>query len=261
MTPRTTPLALLALALPLGCGDDAKAPVTDAEVTDTADTTPPTDTIPADTTPPADTAPADTTPPADTVSPDPGHGLCVGLISSCTDRCTTSTCFDACLISDADTAAETTAATAYLGCVDTNDCERPPGATQAQIRGTYQCEQTHCLAERRACEQGQSSGINACGPIGGCLDDCLEDDFTCQRACFIVATVEAARLFLDLQYCVAANCFVVDGSSADYQTCALFALGDDGPCEAFRDSCYGDSSALQGIAFRPVAGKLPPNPW
>jgi hypothetical protein len=252
-------LAPLCLVLTVAaCGDDEEAKTPDSSDTAIPDTGTPDgiDTVQVDTISPDV---VDTTSPE--VSPDPGSGLCVGLITTCTDQCSDATCFDACLTTEADSVAEKDLATTYLACIDLGDCERPADADQAEVRASYLCEQTACNSQRRACEQGATSGLGDCGPIGGCLDNCLPEDFTCQRGCFLVATTEAARLFVDLQYCVAANCYVTGGSSADYQTCAQFALAELGPCVLYRDACFADSSGVLGIVFRPVSGKLPPNPW
>jgi hypothetical protein len=142
-----------------------------------------------------------------------------------------------------------------------NSCSPGSDPTQEQARNAYQCEQTNCLAERRLCEQGAGAGTGTCTPIGGCIQDCEQDDFACHRVCFEAAAEQAASTWLDLQYCVSVNCYVPGGTPADFQTCGQNAIEEEGPCAQLRTACFGDTPGLQGIQFRPVYGSIPPNPW
>ena len=255
-----TSAALLSMFGAGACGDDTSKPTADT----TADTsTPDTDQpdVAEDTAPPEDTTPSEDTATGDTTPVDPKSGLCIGVIDLCSAECDTEVCFEKCVSDNAASTDEATRTLSYVECVLENACTPGTDPTQEQARNAYQCEETNCLAERRLCEQGASAGMGTCTPIGGCIQDCEQDDYVCYRGCFEAATEQAAGMWLDLQYCVSINCYVPGGTPVEFETCGQNAIAEDGPCAQLRTACYGDTPGLQDISFRPVYGSIPPNPW
>jgi len=232
---------------------------TEPSATDTTTDVSTTDTAPDAT--PIDAAPqTDVAADVDTTDADRGEGLCLGVIGQCIAQCESTACFDTCLTTNASSEAEATLANAYITCMVDGECVPPTETTTENVRLGYNCEQTKCLPERAACEQGVA-GTDDCVPIGGCLADCTRDDFRCYRGCLGAATEADATTFIKLQYCVSANCYEKNGTQADFDLCAQMAIAEDGPCVTLRTDCYGDTPGLEAMGFEPMYGSFPPNPW
>lgn len=245
---------LLPLCLAIfACGDDEKSTADTADTT-TADTTSPDTTSPdttaPDTTAPDTTAPdttaPDTTPDTtapDTTQPDttqPVVGICPGL-SACAAQCATEGCVDDCL-GEADSEAEATLATTYLGCLETNACTTSAFPTEEEAKAAFECERTNCLAAKTSCESGDTHGAATCRATAQCLQSCDEFDLACARACFSAATEVAATAFFDLELCLERECF----GQANFQTCSQQATSAVGPCSLTYNGCYGDTGAAPG---------------
>lgn len=258
-------LSLSCVGALVACDDKSTGPSTPTDTT-AADTTAPTDTTaPMDTTAPTDTTtPMDTTAPMDTagptdtvqpqpdstvVGPDPGEGICPGLLE-CVAECATEQCVTTCL-GRADNNDEVALVNAYITCLDTNNCflESSP-ATPEQIKAAIECERTNCLSENADCQSGGVYGSGTCRVIATCLQGCDEGDMLCERGCLAASSEAAVEAFFDVSLCATRECY----GQPNFQTCAQQAVSAAGPCNATYNACFGDTGAAPGAG---AGGGLP----
>ncbi|PIE20228.1 MAG: hypothetical protein CSA66_01045 [Proteobacteria bacterium] len=236
-------------------GSDSDTPPTDTSTTeDTAaeDTTPGADSVAAvDTVTAVDTAlpdtqvvedtsaPADTTP-IDTTPIDMGDGICPG-IRGCVAGCAGDAgCETACLDA-ADSAQERELYTTLQTCLIDNACDET-AATDEDKRTLYECYR-QCLPQIAACSAG-TFGDGSCVAVGGCLGNCFEGDFRCERSCMSQGGEDAVRMFLDLDYCSLSVCYDSEDIVAMEQCVSL--VGDQPVCSDPFTNCYGTTGAGTG---------------
>lgn len=182
----------------------------------------------------AETTPGETT-------EDLGEGLCPG-VAACVGGCTDQTCANNCVTS-ADNQAEGAAFVGLLKCLKDNAClPTTQTPTDEDYKKYFECQRTKCLDAYVTCYAGAEFGTGPCPAVGGCVQSCETDDYTCGRACFSAASKENSTAFMDLNMCVNAQCYKKEQTSAEYAGCVQQAQAQQ-PCSLLYNSCLGGVGA------------------
>ena len=251
-------------SLAFGCGDTEPSGDTVGTDTTASDTGTPGDTgTPADTNVPADTSGADTTvadtvvPPADTVQPDtsppqdttPAAKNCLDHLACVLAHCAGKIGADAAAcLTDAGTVSacalgedvEAAAAVSVAQCLSVPPCDIPADDTDKTWSKYYKCAGKNCVEQAATCMQGAGqAGTSDCEDLRACVLQCEPDFLTgkasngCLRVCATGATTDAAKLYVDLEYCILVQCW----DAQDYSICVQQSVGTYCPNEY--DLCYG----------------------
>jgi len=263
MFARRTPAILVCSLLLAACGDDGAAPP-QTDTTEGADTAAVDDTMavedgvsPTDTTTPDDTVSvtdtasvADTVPAADTTSvadtaTGPGfETTCPGIlqcIAVCAGLPVTQqqSCAQACI--NAAVADEKDAFLDFYTCLSTKNCLTDDTSDEA-LRFAFEC-QRQCLPQEALCFAG-TFGDGGCAVISGCVANCDEEDYACQRACFAAGSEANVQYFLDYQYCGLSQCY--DSTDPLAQESCLTQVAAEPVCSDPYNQCFGTTGAGPG---------------
>ena len=120
--------------------------------------------------------------------------------------------------------AEAVSADALVSCMLT-ECD-----SLDETAANYECWRQSCLPELVACAT-PSFGDTKCELLGACFNICGEQlgdiDWGCVRACFETGTQKAVTSFIDLDFCLRAECY----ESADIQQCKQQVLLNTPICQ------------------------------